>query len=84
MLKVLSVWWPALVVLAVLSAFIIYGKIEARDAVKAQEVAQKLKDLQALNDARAEDAKTRSRQNEIIVRDISPAEFDRVLSNNQF
>lgn len=84
MLTFLRVWWPALVVIGILLAVWGYGQWQRHDAESRAKDKATIGALKSDVESRATDAETRKLQNEIIVRDISPAEFDRVLSDSRF
>lgn len=84
MIAFLRVWWPALLVLVIGAAIFGYGQWQRWDAKADVKKDVKIERLESSNAAREKDAAIRKIQNEIIVRDVSPADFDRVLQDHRF
>jgi uncharacterized protein HemX len=74
----------ALMVIAVLAGINIYGWWKEKQGEEKAETKNTIEKLTDENNASQADNATRKKQNEIIVRDITPSDFDSILQNGAF
>ncbi len=84
MTRILKTWWPAVLVLALAVAVLLYGRHREEQGRKAVETAVKVEKLEAENEAQKQDIQVRKKQNEIRNRDITAGDLDRILRAHSF
>lgn len=80
----IKTWWPALVPVVLGLMFFAYGKWERHKERTDLRKDVKIEKLEDQNTTLKKDVNTRKKQNEILVRDITPSDFDNILRKREF
>lgn len=80
----IKIWWPALVPIVIGLMFFAYGKWERHKERTEVRKDVKIEKLEAENTTLHKDVQTRKKQNEILVRDVTPSDFDNILREYRF
>lgn len=80
----LKTWWPGVLVLFVGLAILGYGAWKKHEGKEEVKKDVKIEKLQGSNKALTEAAEIRRKQNEVLVLDITPSDFDNILRRGEF
>lgn len=80
----LKTWWPGLLVLFLGLAILGYGAWKEHEGKEDAKKDAKVEKLERQNNALNESVNIRRKQNEVLVLDITPSDFNDILLNGQF
>lgn len=80
----IKTWWPALLVVGIVIALWAYEKYIRHDEREAANKDTKIEKLENESATNKEVREIRKKQNEVLVRDITPSDFDNILQQHRF